>query len=66
MELSLEPYGVPAHRFTVDGSAGNQFNFTFTPNDFGVVDFRDRMLEISGRDLILREGDRPLRYAREN
>lgn len=66
VELSLAPYGVPPRRFAVDANAGNQFNFTFTPNDFGVVDFRDRMLDISGRDLLLREGGEALTYSRED
>lgn len=65
IELSLQAYGVPPRRFAVDGSAGNQFNFTFTPNDFGTVDFRDRIFQIEGRNLVFREQGAALVYERE-
>ena len=53
IELSLTPYGVPPRRFTVDGNAGNQFNFTFTPNDFGVLDMTDMIVDADKDGLTL-------------
>lgn len=57
VEIALAMYGVPPRRFPLDMRAGNQFVFTLIPNDIGVVDFRDRVFEITGRDLVTRSPD---------
>ncbi len=40
IELALPMFGLAPRRFPVDAAQGNQFEFTFTPNDLGAVDFR--------------------------
>jgi hypothetical protein len=65
VELSLAMYGIAPRRFALDPAAGNQFNFTLTPNDMEVMDFRDQALEISGRDLVLHLNGGSGTYARE-
>jgi len=57
IELSLPMYGIQPQRFSLDSAQGNHFTFTLTPNDMHIADFRDRVLEINGRDLLLLGGD---------
>jgi hypothetical protein len=63
--LSLAMYGIAPHRFALDPAAGNQYNFTLTPNDMEVTDFRDQALEISGRDLVYHRNGETGTYVRE-
>lgn len=66
VEISLGMYEIPARRFALDAAAGNQFNFTLTPNDLGTQDFRDQRLQITPEGLVMDwQGGTGL-YAREN
>lgn len=50
-ELSLDMYDVPPKRFMLDAAKGSRFTFVLTPNDIGIVDFRDQTFTIDGTDL---------------
>jgi len=65
VELSLAMYGIAPRRFPLDPAAGNQHNFTLTPNDMEVMDFRDQALEIKGRNLVLHLDGGTGTYVRE-
>lgn len=66
VELSLRMYEIPPRRFPLDPSAGNVFAFTFAPNDIGVLDFRDQVLEIAPAQLVMLRGGGRTIYVREN
>jgi hypothetical protein len=40
VELSLPMFNLAPQRFPIDPAKGNLFEFTFTPNDLGAMDFR--------------------------
>lgn len=64
VELSLVWQGIAPARFDLDPNAGNVFAFTLTPNDLGVVDFRDSRLDVTDRGLVP-QADPNVVYARE-
>ncbi len=51
IELALPMFGLAPARFPVDAKRGNAFEFTFTPNDLGVMDFRAEPFRITADGL---------------
>ena len=53
VELSMESYGLQSLRFPINQDEANVLTFVLTPNDIGVIDLSDTMVDVSGRDLII-------------
>lgn len=64
IELSLPIPGSAPQRFAVDLSQGNALAFTLAPNDLGVLDFADLIVEREGSDLLVHRAPAVLRYVR--
>ncbi len=63
-ELSIPMHGIGPVRFPIHAGSGNVFRFRFTPNDIGVVDFRDAAFDRLP-DALSPEGYPEIRYVRE-
>ena len=63
--LAVPMHGLSSPAFHIDAKAGNDLNFTLTPNDLGIVDFRDEPLTIDGDNLLVERGGGRLVYRRE-
>ena len=63
--FSWPSYGVKPTRFNVDIKKANVLTFVFTPNDFGVVDLTDLVVEVDSKGLTLHRNDGTMRFNRE-
>lgn len=55
VELAEPIHGIASPRFAIDPRADNSLTFILTPNDLGIVDFNDALLEREGDRLILHQ-----------
>jgi hypothetical protein len=51
VELSLPMFNLAPQRFPLELSKGNLFEFTFTPNDLGAIDFRAEPFAVTATGL---------------
>jgi hypothetical protein len=55
VELAEPIHGIASPRFPLDPDAGRAMTFILTPNDLGIADFDDALLEREGDRLILHQ-----------
>jgi hypothetical protein len=65
VRFSMPMYGIESPVFAIDAKAANDLVFVLTPNDFGVVDFRDQKLVVTPDALLMQRGNGTLRYVRQ-
>ena len=64
VEFSMESYGLQSSRFPINQDEANALSFVLTPNDIGVTDLSDTMVDVSGRDIIIRRHGGTMRFSR--
>lgn len=64
--LAIPMYGLVSPRFPIDLTKGNALRFTLIPNNFGIVDFRDALVEVQGKTLILHRSTGELHFIRSH
>jgi hypothetical protein len=64
IELALGMFGLGPQRFAVDGAKGNVFEFAFTPNDLGVMDFRGEPFRVTPKGLVQSFGEEQAEWLR--
>lgn len=62
IELVLPMHVFTSPRFPIDLAAGNALDFTLTPNDLGVFDFKGVKVEVAKQALIITRGGGRMRY----
>jgi len=55
-------HGLVSPRFPVDAASANALLFILTPNDLGLVDFQNMLVERTRDRLIMRRGGAALTY----
>ncbi|MGL4541184.1 MAG: hypothetical protein ACRCUI_01580 [Polymorphobacter sp.] len=65
VRFAVPMYGITSPVFPIDAARANDLQFVLTPNDLGVVDFRDQKLTVTPDTLLMQRGDSTLRYVRE-
>lgn len=55
-------HDVGSPEYPIDPAAGTALAFRFIPNDLGIFDFRDALVEIDGAALIVHRGESQLRF----
>ncbi|MGI4945542.1 MAG: hypothetical protein ACRYHQ_34085 [Janthinobacterium lividum] len=64
VELSMESYGLKSPRFPINQNEANVLAFVLTPNDIGVIDLSDTVVDISGRELIVHRHGGTMRFSK--
>jgi hypothetical protein len=64
VEVSLQMFGLPATRFTIDVERANALTFLLTPNDLGTFDFQGMRADLAPGRLVLHRGEGRLVYLR--
>lgn len=64
VRFAVPMHGLVSQRFPVDTEKVNALTFILTPNDLGVVDFKDRTLSYEDGRIVMRGGEGSLTYER--
>jgi hypothetical protein len=64
VRFAMPMYAIESPEFPIDVARANDLVFVLTPNDFGVVDFRDQKLVVTPEALLMTRGKATLRYVR--
>lgn len=62
VELAVPMHGLASPRFAIGVAQANALSFILTPNDLGVVDFRDNLVEVEPGRLVMHRGGGVLNY----
>jgi len=65
VRFAVPMYGITSPVFPIDAARANDLIFVLTPNDLGVVDFRDQKLVVTPDALLMQRGGATLRYVRD-
>jgi len=64
VRFSMPMYGLASPEFTIDTARANDLVFVLTPNDIGIVNFREQILKVTPDALVMQRGGDDLRYIR--